>query len=175
MTAPAASENSTITLALSCYFLAAEPQYLSLLRNVLEQAFPDPLGPLSQSALAAIPLIDGILSEALRLGSHFFLPRITPADGVEVAGMHIPGDTLVALAAYSIQTSSENFYPDPLVRFRPSLFRVVFTLTAGSQNFRPERWLPDGLGPETRTNRTALSAFSYGTHKFTHALVGLSG
>ncbi|KAL1949708.1 hypothetical protein VTO73DRAFT_8589 [Trametes versicolor] len=141
----AASENSAITLALSCYFLAAEPQYHSLLRNALDQAFPDPLGPLSQSAVAAIPLIDGVLSEALRLGSHFFLPRVTPAEGVEVDGVHIPGETLVGLASYSIQTSPEHFYPDPT-------------------NFRPERWLPDGLGPDTKTNRTALATFSYGQH-----------
>ncbi|OJT12196.1 Tryprostatin B 6-hydroxylase [Trametes pubescens] len=139
----AASENSAITLALSCYFLTAEPQYHSQLRKALDQAFPDPLGPLSQSAVAAIPLIDGVLSEALRLGSHFFLPRVTPAEGVEVDGVHVPGDTLVALASYSIQTSPEHFYPDPM-------------------NFRPERWLPNGLGPDTKTNRTALASFSYG-------------
>nr|BED43033.1 cytochrome P450 monooxygenase [Trametes versicolor] len=141
----AASENTTITLALACYFLAADPQYLHQLRNMLEQAFPDPLGPLSQSALAALPLIDGVVNEALRLGSHFFLPRVTPKGGVEVDGVHIPGDTIVALASYSIQTSPDHFYPEPM-------------------NFRPERWLPEGLGPDTKTDRTALAAFSYGQH-----------
>ncbi|KAI0636241.1 cytochrome P450 [Trametes polyzona] len=141
----AASENTTITLSVACYFLAAEPQYLKQLQIQLDQTFPDPLGPLPPSALAALPLIDGVLNEALRLGSLFFLPRLTPAGGVEVDGRHIAGETTVALAAYSLQTSADYFYPEPM-------------------NFRPERWLPEGLGPDTITNRTALAAFSYGQH-----------
>ncbi|KAI0741404.1 cytochrome P450 [Daedaleopsis nitida] len=53
--------------------------------------------------------------------------------------------TTVALAAHSQHMSPDNFYPDP-------------------ENFRPERWLPDGLGPETKTSKTVLSTFSYGQH-----------
>ncbi len=132
----AASENSAITLALSCYFLAAEPQYHSQLRDALDQAFPDPLGPISQSAVAAIPLIDGVLSEALRLGTHFLLPRVTPAEGVEVDGVHIPGDTLVGIASYSIQTSPEHFYPDPMVsNISSGLFCKVHEFIARDRTF----------------------------------------
>ncbi|KAI0759687.1 cytochrome P450 [Trametes elegans] len=141
----AASENTTITLSLACYFLTAEPQYCKQLRHALDHAFPDPLGPLPASVLAAIPLLDGVLNEALRLGSLFFLPRITPPDGVHVDGRFIPGETVVALAAYTQQTSPDNFFPQPM-------------------HFRPERWQPEGLGPQTRTNRAALAAFSYGQH-----------
>ncbi|KAI0648721.1 cytochrome P450 [Trametes meyenii] len=141
----AASENTTIVLSLACYFLTAEPQYYKQLQAELDVRFPDPLGTLSSSALGEIPLLDGILNEALRLGSFFFLPRITPPGGVDVEGNYIPEDTIVALAAYSQQTSPDNFFPDP-------------------KNFRPERWLPQGLGPHTKTNRAALASFSYGPY-----------
>ena len=30
------------------------------------------------------------------------------------------------------------------------------------QEFRPERWLPEGLGPETITNKAVLASFSFG-------------
>ncbi|KAH9847877.1 cytochrome P450 [Lenzites betulinus] len=141
----AASENTTITLALACYFLAAEPKYFKQLRDQLDEAFPDPLGALSHNTLAGISLLDGILNESLRIGSLFFLPRITPPEGVEVDGRHIPGDTIIALAAYTMQMSPDNFSPEPT-------------------SFRPERWQPGGLGPNTVTNRMALASFSYGQH-----------
>ncbi|KAI0667892.1 cytochrome P450, partial [Trametes maxima] len=139
------SRNTTIVLSLACYFLTAEMQYYKKLQTELDVKFPDPLGPLSSSALGDIPLLDGILNEALRLGSFFFLPRVTPRGGVEVEGNYLPGGTIVALAAYSQQTSPDNFFPEPM-------------------NFRPERWLPQGLGPHTKTNRAALASFSYGQH-----------
>ncbi|KAI0353726.1 cytochrome P450 [Trametes cingulata] len=141
----AASENTTITIALAFCFLIAEPVYYKQLQTALDQAFPDPLGALTPSALAALPLLDGIINESLRLGSLFFLPRLTPPGGVEVDGKYIPENTTVALAAYSIQTSADYFFPEPM-------------------SFRPERWTPEGLGPLTKTNRTALAAFSYGQH-----------
>ncbi|KAJ8486842.1 hypothetical protein ONZ51_g4582 [Trametes cubensis] len=141
----AASENTAMTFAIALYYLTAEPKYYKVLQAQLDQLFSDALGPLSASALATIPFLDGVLNEALRLGTTFFLPRITPPEGTEVDGKYIPGNTVVALAAYTQQTSPENFFPEPM-------------------NFRPERWLPQGLGPDTKTNRSALASFSYGQH-----------
>lgn len=115
LTTYTASENTTITLALACYFLAAEPKYFKQLRDQLDEAFPDPLGALNHNTLAGISLLDGILNESLRIGSLFFLPRITPPEGVEVDGRHIPGDTIIALAAYTMQMSPDNFSPEPTV------------------------------------------------------------
>ncbi|KAI0667857.1 cytochrome P450 [Trametes maxima] len=141
----AAAENTAITLAITCFYLVESPQYLRKLREELECAFPDPLGALSPASLANIAFLDCVLYEALRLGVFFFLPRIIPPGGTVLDGRFVPAGTTVALAGYSQQRSADNFFPEP----------------AG---FLPERWLPDGLGPYTKTNKAALASFSYGQH-----------
>lgn len=108
-----------MTLAIAFYYLTAEPKYYKQLQAQLDQLFSDALGPLSASALATLPFLDGVLNEALRLGSAFFLPRITPPEGTEVDGKYIPGNTVVALAAYTQHISPENFFPDPMVCSMP--------------------------------------------------------
>lgn len=102
-------------MALAIYFMLCNPPSFKKLQSALDEAFPDPLVPLDKKALAAIPYLDAVLTEALRLGSPFFLPRVTPPEGVTIEGTEIPGNTTVALAAYSQQTAEENFFPDPLV------------------------------------------------------------
>lgn len=61
--------------------------------------------------------------------------------------MNFIEDTIVSVPPYAQMTSSENFYPLPL-------------------EFKPERWLPRGLGPDTKTNRSAIMAFSHGVYSF---------
>lgn len=39
------------------------------------------------------------------------------------------------------------------------------------QEFLPDRWRPNGLGPETRTNKTMLTSFAYGTSGFLSPLL----
>ncbi|KAL0947701.1 hypothetical protein HGRIS_013787 [Hohenbuehelia grisea] len=135
-------------MALAFYFILSAPQkygYYSRLRKELDLAFPDALGTLSLEKLNTLPFLNAVINEGLRLGSPFYLPRVVPPGGVEIAGKFIPPDTQVAIAAYSQQTSPENFWPEPL-------------------EFRPDRWLPGGLGPGSRTERTALFSFSSGPH-----------
>lgn len=102
-----------VTLAL--YFLLASPDYHQRLRDELDAAFPDPTGSLPAQDLSALPFLNGVINEALRLGTPFFLPRIVPKGGVVADNRFIPEDTIIALAAYSQQLSAENFFPDPTV------------------------------------------------------------
>ncbi|KIP04469.1 hypothetical protein PHLGIDRAFT_193285 [Phlebiopsis gigantea 11061_1 CR5-6] len=139
------SDNTSITMALAVFFLTTEPRYYEQLRAEVAAAFPDPNAPLEHDTLQQLPLLEGVVMEALRLGSPYFLPRVVPAPGAHIDGRFIPPGTVVALAAYSQQTDPANFYPDPL-------------------SFRPERWLPHGLGPETRANKAAIASFSFGPH-----------
>ncbi|TFK91279.1 cytochrome P450 [Polyporus arcularius HHB13444] len=141
----AGSDNTSITMSLSLYFLLAEPRYYKKLQAELDKAFPNPTGPLPVNELMALPLLNAAINETLRFSSPYFIPRIVPDGGAVIEGKYIPAKTIVALAAYSQQTSAENFYPDP-------------------QTYRPERWLEGGLGPETKTNRAALASFSFGPH-----------
>lgn len=103
-------------MALCCYFLVAEPHYYVALRAELDAAFPDPLGHLAPATLANLPLLNGAIHEVLRLGSPYFLPRVAGPGGAKIDGRYIPEGTIVALAAYSQQTSPDNFFPEPMVR-----------------------------------------------------------
>ncbi|TFK91285.1 cytochrome P450 [Polyporus arcularius HHB13444] len=141
----AGSDNTSITMSLSLYFLLAEPRYYDQLQTELDKAFPNPTGPLPVNDLMALPLLNAAINETLRFSSPYFIPRVVPEGGSTIDGKYIPPGTIVALAAYSQQTSAENFYPDPQV-------------------YRPERWLEGGLGPETKTNKAALASFSFGPH-----------
>ncbi|KAJ7590098.1 cytochrome P450 [Mycena floridula] len=139
------SDNTGTTIGLAIYFMLSYPQTYKRLQEELERTFPDPTSALDRTLLTKVPFLEAILSEALRLASPFFLPRIVPTGGVSIEGNMIPKNTTVALAAYSQQISEDNFFPDPLM-------------------FRPERWLPGGLGPGSVLNKAASFSFSYGPY-----------
>lgn len=65
--------------------------------------------------LTALPFLNGVINETLRLASPYFNPRVVPVGGMFVDGQFIPEKTIVALAAHSQQLSEENFYPAPKV------------------------------------------------------------
>lgn len=114
-------------MALCCYFLVAEPHYYVKLRAELDAAFPEPLGHLAPATLAMLPFLNGAIHEVLRLGSPYFLPRVAGPGGAKIDGRYIPEGTIVALAAYSQQTSPDNFYPEPMVRMHLVLLWWSYT------------------------------------------------
>ncbi|EIN09245.1 cytochrome P450, partial [Punctularia strigosozonata HHB-11173 SS5] len=139
------SDNTSTGTALVLYFLLADPRYYKMAQAEVDRTFPDRNGTLSHTVLAELPFLNAVLSESLRLGTPFFLPRVVPPEGRMIDGRFVPGGTIVAIAAYSQQVSPDNFYPDPM-------------------DFRPERWLDGGLGPGSITNKTALHSFSTGPY-----------
>ncbi|KAF8529305.1 cytochrome P450 [Hysterangium stoloniferum] len=139
------SDNTAIILALAFYYLLSHSLDYERLRAELDHAFPDPTGHLDMAKLTGLTFLNAVLNETLRLGSPFFLPRVVPPSGATISGQFVPSGTIIALAAYSQQTSADNFYPDPL-------------------EFRPGRWCPEGLGQGTITEKSALASFSFGPH-----------
>lgn len=115
------ADETALIVGLACYFLTAEPQYFQQLRHELEKAFPDPLGTLPLNTLNALPLLNGVLNEALRICLPYFFTRVVPAGGTRIDGRYVPGGTIVALATYSQHMSPENFSPEPEVRSYPRL------------------------------------------------------
>lgn len=90
--------------------------------------------------------MNAVVDESLRLGAPFpGLPRVAPKGGATLDGTFIPEGTIVGVPAWAQHTTEDNFYPMP-------------------EAFRPERWFVEGLGPETRTRRSALMTFSYGVY-----------
>lgn len=100
-------------MSLVLYFLLAERRYYRAVQQELDKAFPNRTGPLPVNDLMALPLLNAAINETLRFSSPYFLPRIVPQGGTVIDGKYIPEHTIVALAAYSQQTSSANFFPDP--------------------------------------------------------------
>ena len=109
------SDNLAVMLTLAVFFLLTEPKHYQRLRKELDEAFPDPSGSLPPAELAALPFLNGVLAEVLRLGTPFFLPRVVPRGGVVINGNYVPGGTIVAYAAYTQQLHPDNFFPEPRV------------------------------------------------------------
>ncbi|KAJ7436884.1 cytochrome P450 [Mycena galericulata] len=140
-------ESPSTTASLACYFMLSTEngQQWDRLRDELDATFSDPLGPLSSDILAQLPYLNAVINEALRLGLANYVPRVVGKGGVMIDDRYIPEGVNVALAAYSLQRSPENFYPDPL-------------------EFRAERWLPGGLGSNSITDKSVLYSFSSGPY-----------
>ncbi|CDO77817.1 hypothetical protein BN946_scf184722.g9 [Trametes cinnabarina] len=148
------SDNTSITTSLAIFFILCHKEYYHRLRRELDDAFPDPMAPLLTDELSALPFLNGVINETLRLASPYYNPRVAPPGGIDLDGKYIPGGTIVAISAHSVQTSADNFYPAP-------------------KDFHPERWLPEGLGPRTITNKAVLSSFSFAYHQMRYALTRL--
>jgi len=144
----AGADTTANAIAFVIYYLLSSPKgYYKTLQSILDKTIEDPTNSLDRKVLAAIPFLDAAINESMRLATHFFLPRVVPTGGAVIDGKFVPGGTNVALSTYSQQVSEENCFPDPLV-------------------YRPERWLPGGLGPGSKLNRAAVvsQAFSSGPY-----------
>jgi cytochrome P450 len=129
----------------------SEPEIYIRLQEELDSAIPDPEEMINDKALLALPYLSAVLEETTRLGSPFHaVPRQVPEGGAVVDGEYIPEGTVISVPSYVMHTAEEYFSPEP-------------------ESFRPERWLPGGLGPDSYTNKAAVIAFSGG--KFVHHMI----
>ena len=109
------ADNTSITIAIAVYFLLTYPKYYAQLLKELSTAFPNPTGPLPFAELTALPFLNAVINETLRLASPYFQPRQVPKGGSYIDGKYLAEGTVVAFAAHSQQTSPDNFFPSPLV------------------------------------------------------------
>ncbi|EIN11085.1 cytochrome P450, partial [Punctularia strigosozonata HHB-11173 SS5] len=101
-------------------------------------------GKISEDTVFKLPYLGAVVNEGIRLGTPFpGLPRVVPKGGTVLCGTYIPENTVVSVPAYSQHIHPDNFWPEP-------------------EKFRPERWLPGGLGPRSILRTSALMSFSYG-------------
>jgi cytochrome P450 len=126
------------------YYLLSDRETYNKLREELDSHYTGPEEVDDYKKLMELPYLFGTVHEGLRLGTPFpGLPRVVSDGGVVIDGTYVPEKTIVGVPPYVQQTSPDNFYPYPL-------------------EFRPERWQPEGLGPDTITRAHALMCFSYG-------------
>jgi cytochrome P450 len=124
------------------YYLAAHPRVYRKLQGLLSEAFPDGDGSYTAAAAVEIPYVDAIINETMRLQppASINLTRTTPAQGLTIDGVYIPGDITVSVATYAI-------HRDPRYFARPL-------------EFIPERWTEQ---PKLIKDARAFIPFSIGT------------
>ncbi|TLD19066.1 hypothetical protein PspLS_09764 [Pyricularia sp. CBS 133598] len=128
----AGSETTASFLAATCYFLLKNPDALAQLRHEVRSSFSS-LDDISADGAAALPYLNGVIEESLRLSppQSFGLPRYSP--GAVVDGHYVPAGVTVSAEPFPI-TRDPRYWKDP-----------------GS--FRPERWIGDGFGDLKEASR----------------------
>jgi cytochrome P450 len=137
------SDTTSATLANALYFLTAHPSIYRQLQQHLDTVFPH--GEDSSSSydkIRNIPYLEAIINETLRLKPAVpsGQPRVTPAAGLQIDEVWIPGDVNVITPQYVMQRD-ERYFP------------------RGAE-FVPERWLEG----KAAVNEQAYFPFQIGTH-----------
>ncbi|EFQ89700.1 hypothetical protein PTT_13938 [Pyrenophora teres f. teres 0-1] len=133
----AGSETTSTALAFIFMHLATHPHYMTAVRN--EFLAKDP----SQTCQTALPFLEAVIQESMRMWPSVFFgsQRVTPPQGLEIAGHFIPGNSIVHIPLFPLFRDPRNFVcPD---------------------EFIPERWT---TRPELVRNRAAYIPFSTGAH-----------
>jgi len=126
----AGSETTAISLAAVFYYLLKNPSCYMKLTQELDAAVQNGTiearsnGLVSWSESQNLPYLDACIKEAFRMHPAAGLPleRVTPPQGIEICGRHIPGGTIVGCSAWVIHK-------------RPDVFGD------NVDSYRPERWL----------------------------------
>ncbi|CAI6337129.1 unnamed protein product [Periconia digitata] len=124
----AGSDTVSSTLTFLFHTLALHPHHQTTLFHELSNLHDCT----NQSALAKLPHLNGVINEILRL--HPAVPtggnRLTPAEGITVAGTYIPGNTNIVAPRYTIARLESCF--------------------ENAGEFMPERWYEIGGGGRTK-------------------------
>ncbi|KAH7090845.1 cytochrome P450 [Paraphoma chrysanthemicola] len=141
-TIQAGSETTGYTTAICIYHLLTHPRVLAALRKELETVSPTtPTGWDSPpaAALRSLPYLEACVKESNRLRPTVHIPseRIVPAGGRTIAGVFIPGGTIVA-------NNASGMYMDA----------NLWGLDVNA--YRPERWLEGSEEQCARMNRANL-------------------
>jgi len=141
----AGGDTSAAVLNFGFYHLITNPEAYKTLQVELDEAFPDAdSDEITPQKLASLPYLNAVVKEQLRLSTPFGqMPRVIPGNGLVLEGRFVPGGTIVGSPSYAMNVTEKYWSPDPL-------------------KFRPERWLPGGLGPGSVTDENALSSFQFG-------------
>jgi cytochrome P450 len=133
-------------LALTSYFVLANPGVRDKLVEELEMVMPDPDSQPSQQIFEGLPYLNAVMDEGFRLsyGSMHRLSRSHAKDALQYGDYVIPPGTPVGYSPYLIHTNP-SIFPDP-------------------HSFKPERWL--GIPSDERQKlRSYLSNFGRGSRQ----------
>ncbi|PMD33167.1 cytochrome P450 [Hyaloscypha variabilis F] len=127
----AGTELPAQALAFAIHELALHPPLISRLREELQSSFPYPTAKLPTLAqIEKLEYLSAVVKEVLRLGNLIpgRLPRVTPLQGIEIDGVHVPGGVSVSASSWMVHMDEEVF--------------------AAPEAFVPERWLGEKASDE---------------------------
>ncbi|KAL4968677.1 cytochrome P450 [Aspergillus stella-maris] len=118
----AGSETTATTLASTFYYLCKNSDVLRNLQGLLDEAMPGGPSDWAYDKIKNIGYLEDIINETLRLRPAILTGgyRVTPAEGLQVDEVYIPGDVNVFVPTQLLQTD-ERYYVD-------------------AKQFIPERW-----------------------------------
>jgi cytochrome P450 len=122
----AGTELPANAISFGVFHVARNPPIIERLRQELHDAgFPVNYNFQSLTVLEKLPFLNAVVKETLRLGNLVpgRFPRVTPPEGMIIAGQHIPGGSVVSAGTH-------------LVHMNPSIFPEP-------EKFMPERWIDD--------------------------------
>ncbi|KAF9892154.1 hypothetical protein FE257_002560 [Aspergillus nanangensis] len=119
----AGSVSTAVAINNVIYMLLKHPDVLAHLREEVSTVADDGEVSIAYDKVKDLPYLRACLDESLRMlpPTPFNLPRKTPAEGCQILGQWVPGNTTVSMSSY-VAHRDANVFPDPEV-------------------FRPERWL----------------------------------
>ncbi|KAJ6517974.1 cytochrome P450 [Mycena vitilis] len=139
------SDTTSSVFTFLVYYVLADKAVHSKLIAELDKKFPRGIDQDEMHTLLQLEYLEAVVQEALRLGTPLpGLSRVVPQGGAVICSKFIPAGTIVGVPIYAQHTNKENFWPDPL-------------------QFRPERWMPGGLGPGSVLNTAGFIPFSSGS------------
>ncbi|KAF5021007.1 hypothetical protein F66182_6938 [Fusarium sp. NRRL 66182] len=134
----AGSDTTAVALTNAIYFLTKHPNVYHKLQELVKDAFPGGEEEWTYDKAKNIQFIDHIIYETLRLKPSVpaGLYRLTPAAGIQIDDVFIPGDTIVSVPAYTVHRDRR--YWDHALEFRPERWESI----------NPEKvpWIPFSRG-----------------------------
>ncbi|UNI22116.1 hypothetical protein JDV02_008036 [Purpureocillium takamizusanense] len=126
----AGSDTAASAITNTLYFLAKYPAVCEKLQQLLKVIFPAGDTDWNYAKVKAIPYLDYIINETLRLrpAAPIGFLRETPPQGLQVDDVFIPGGTIVSVPTWAIHRDSRNWErPDDFV---PERWEKMSTNTA---------------------------------------------
>lgn len=138
----AGSDTTAATLTHVFHYLAKDPSQVEKLRTELTPLL-EADGSVSHTKIQNADHLNGCINEALRLNPAVpsAVHRMTPPEGLDVGGTHIPGGMDVFCPQYVISRNEEAY--------------------TRAYEFYPERWYSE---PDMIKNKTCFAPFSIGVY-----------
>jgi len=110
----AGSDTTSATLTNIFFLLAKHPDKLQALQLELDSSYKEEKNGINPKDASERPFLEGVINEALRLFPPVpsGLPRVTPKEGIIIAGVFIPGDTIVSVPTYTMHRGMITAYQE---------------------------------------------------------------